>query len=578
MSKYSIAFDPIEHLDLDSLDKSCDSNTEHYAPFKMTELQYDHPIYWLFENRENMKTKKMSLNHSYKIYDCQHVYPTGQPTNLVKKNIFTKFAPLVDPLKFLIGKYKGSYDAIRELPISEKSHEKLISIHNASYVDNFFCYLSGQLLSHHHVVHGLEYYGSVLGIQDKYKMNIADDYDYLMESPHFIENKGKLYELDEGEIEGEEHPVFFEGSSRANRGKLNIHNNTAISTISLGQEIEVEDIGSQDTLQEIEIGGLEGEHDEIKLDDLCGEDDDEDSELNYSEDECESECESEGNRKKDDNEDEWESVDEDEDEDEESSEFEPDPILNAYFYNFPVQMICLEKCHGTLDDLFSKKILDIDTAASALFQIIMTLIIYQKVYHFTHNDLHTQNIMYIETDIEYLYYTYKKKTYRVPTHGRIFKIIDFGRAIYKFQGNLFCSDSFAPGGDGHTQYNCEPFLDDKKPRIDPNYAFDICRLGCSIYDYILDIDDEMDTKVEKNPLEETIIRWVSDDQGKNVLYKKSGEERYPNFKLYKMIARTVHRHLPEEQLKDPFFSQFECKKKEVKGNSVIDIDVLPVYV
>ena len=244
-------------------------------------------------------------------------------------------------------------------------------------------------------------------------------------------------------------------------------------------------------------------------------------------------------------------------------------------------MICIERCQGTLDDLFSKKILDLDTAASALFQVIMTLLIYQKMYHFTHNDLHTQNIMYIETDIEFLYYSYKKKVYKVPTYGKIFKIIDFGRAIYKFQGHLFCSDSFELGGDGHTQYNCEPFFDEKKPRIDPNYSFDICRLGCSIYDYILDIEEELDTKSEKNALEKTIIDWVTDDNQKNVLYKKSGEERYPNFKLYKMIARTVHKKLPEDQLKNPFFSQFEYKigKKEKKKElRIIDIDSLPSYI
>ena len=33
---------------------------------------------------------------------------------------------------------------------------------------------------------------------------------------------------------------------------------------------------------------------------------------------------------------------------------------------------------------------------------------------------------------------------------------------------------------------------------------------------------------------------------KNILYKKNGDERYPDFKLYKMIARTVHNHTPEK--------------------------------
>ena len=39
-----------------------------------------------------------------------------------------------------------------------------------------------------------------------------------------------------------------------------------------------------------------------------------------------------------------------------------------------------------------------------VLQILMILITYQKTFNFTHNDLHTNNIMFIETRIEiYLY-------------------------------------------------------------------------------------------------------------------------------------------------------------------------------
>ena len=60
---------------------------------------------------------------------------------------------------------------------------------------------------------------------------------------------------------------------------------------------------------------------------------------------------------------------------------------------------------------------------------------------------------------------FNKIYYKVPTFGKIFKIIDFGRAIYKFNGQLMCSDSFHPRGDAASQYNCEPYLDDKKTKI-----------------------------------------------------------------------------------------------------------------
>jgi len=241
-----------------------------------------------------------------------------------------------------------------------------------------------------------------------------------------------------------------------------------------------------------------------------------------------------------------------------------------------MQMIFLEKCKGTLDDLLVQKLLNLDTAASALFQIIMTLLMYQKAFHFTHNDLHTNNIMYIETAQTHIVYKYAGLYYKVPTYGKIYKIIDYGRAIYKFDGKTFCSDSFAPGGDAHTQYNFEPFFNEKKPRLDPNYSFDLCRLGCSIYDFILDIEDEQKKGFKPTELQRTIIRWVRDDNGRNVLYMKNGDERYENFKLYKMIARTVHAHTPEAQLADPFFNQFKIDEKCLDVN-VVDLDIIPSY-
>ena len=194
------------------------------------------------------------------------------------------------------------------------------------------------------------------------------------------------------------------------------------------------------------------------------------------------------------------------------------------------------------------------------------------MFHFTHNDLHTNNIMYIETDQEFVDYHYDGKYYRVPTYGKIYKLIDFGRAIYKFQGKQFCSDSFASGGDAATQYNFEPFMNKKKPRLEPNYSFDLSRLACSVFDFLIDRDETDMTTLDK--FQQIIYEWCLDDNGKNLLYKRDGDERYPNFKLYKMIARTVHHCLPHEQLANPFFAQFESA---VVGESYMDIDDLQCY-
>ena len=178
--------------------------------------------------------------------------------------------------------------------------------------------------------------------------------------------------------------------------------------------------------------------------------------------------------------------------------------------------------------------------------------------------------MYQKTDIKFLNYKYNNVYYRVPTFGKLYKIIDFGRAIYNFNGKTICSDSYHPKGDAATQYNFEPYFNEKKPRLKPNKSFDLCRLACSLYDFFVD-DNENENKI-KNPVAKLIINWTKDDKGRNILYKNNGEERYPDFKLYKMIVRTVHNHVPSEQLESPLFSSYKSSKKKIKKGRIINID------
>ena len=299
-----------------------------------------------------------------------------------------------------------------------------------------------------------------------------------------------------------------------------------------------------------------------------------------------SDSEGEGDKKEkngsgrgDNNCDDYDEYDDYDDEDEDEDEYEDDETLWATIKNFPVSAIMLEKCDNTLDSLMmQEKEMTENEWRSALMQIIMTLITYQKLFGFTHNDLHTNNIMYIYTEKEYIYYRYNNKYYRVPTYNRAFKIIDFGRAIYKYKSKIICSDSFSMSGDAATQYNCEPYFNDKKPRLEPNYSFDLCRLGCSIFDYFIDDISNVAAICKKEPLAKLIVEWVTDDQNRNILYKANGEERYPDFKLYKMIARSVHNHTPQSQLSKPIFVGYEFPKKSVKStHRILNIDKMPCY-
>ena len=80
--------------------------------------------------------------------------------------------------------------------------------------------------------------------------------------------------------------------------------------------------------------------------------------------------------------------------------------------------------------------------------------------------------------------------------------------------------------------------------------------------------------------QKVVYNWCTDDEGRNILYKKNGEERYPGFKLYKMIARHVHKHTPEAQLEKTPFSNYVYKdkfSKDLKTEKIIDIDNIPNY-
>ena len=274
-----------------------------------------------------------------------------------------------------------------------------------------------------------------------------------------------------------------------------------------------------------------------------------------------------------DDDDEDDDADEDEDDADDDEEERIDVIINS----FPVQVICMEYCENTFDDLILSNELTNDEWYSALMQIIMILITYQKAFSFTHNDLHTNNVMYNYTNKKFIYYCYKNKHYKVPTFGRIFKMIDFGRSIYKANGQTFCSDSFQTGEDAASQYNTEPYFNEKKPRLEPNFSFDLCRLACSIFDYLIDDLDEIKDLQKCDPIKRLIVEWCLDDKGVNLLYKNNGTDRYPDFKLYKMISRCVHNHTPQAQLERPEFKAFSDFKGTVPGD-VINIDNIPVYV
>ena len=486
------------------------------------------PLYGRFFTLNQTNWNNVTLDHKWTLASVAEKTGAGyackvQGEGVRDAAVFFKFSPLIDATKYLCGVHK-EYDF--SLPNLDASpHKKMADVNNAAYIDSFFYYLTSRVL-HDGFVHGLDFFGSYLGIKRDFKFNLEDDAHFILNSTFFKANKDKLFTLN---VE-----VSDEGFSRRNRGRLEMGD--------VDVDLEVEDLGAlEETTSNVLVKDLA---DLQELEEL--------SPVDEMEVRSPSVCSSATSNTSHDTE-ETETLDESEDSFQE---------VVASIGQFPVQVIAMEACDDTLDSILET--LKPEELTSALMQVVLTLLFYQHTYQFTHNDLHTNNIMFVATDVPFLYYSYKENSYKVPTFGKIFKIIDFGRSIYTFNGNRYMSDSFSDEGDAATQYNTEPYFNEKKPRIDPNYSFDLCRLACSMVEVLPDTEAFA-------PINDLIEDWCADDKGRNVVFKQNGAERYPNFKLYKMIARTVHAHTPEAQLRKPIFQQYIVKKKKLKNEKVMVI-------
>ena len=588
---------------------------EEHNVLSMSKIQNYTPLYKHFFSLNESNYNNINLNHPWYItsikdaieekhcFTCllKNVDESKKPKT---KDVFFKMAPLLDPFKYMVGKYNVDDINLFNLPsiTSNSVHPKIADLNNSSYVDGFFSFLSSKLLANN-FIHGVNYYGSFLGIKNGFTINAIDDIDYLVKSEFFNKNKNVLFQ-----VQDYSHLMIDDESSTEKRKPIEIKEESIIidaedlcldyssteksepQTIHLSElsEINIDDLTQQfsgDNPHTTTIksssscssrtsytseSNEEGQQEDVEDFDLIN---DENDEKNDSSTECSYETideneEDNNNDESENNENVENNEDEEEDDDEEEEE-----TLYAHISKFPIQLIAMEKCEDTFDNLILTNELTNEEWLSAFMQVIMILITYQKAYSFTHNDLHTNNIMYNSTDKKYLYYCYKKKYYKVPTYGRIFKIIDFGRSIYRFNNILFCSDSFQPGGDAATQYNTEPYINMNKPRLDPNYSFDLCRLACSIFDYLIDDMDDIKDLCKENPYIKIVVEWCLDDKGINVLYKNNGSERYPDFKLYKMIARHVHNHTPNLQLEREEFTSYEINKSKIKeGEKIMNID------
>jgi hypothetical protein len=287
----------------------------------------------------------------------------------------------------------------------------------------------------------------------------------------------------------------------------------------------------------------------------------------------------------------------------EQSDGDDDVDYFAILRNFPAQITVLERCDGTLDQLMEDEESEDATAdmretkearwTAWIFQVIAGLAAAQHHYDLIHNDLHTNNVMWCGTGDTHLYYHVKgavggDRYYRVPTYGRVMKIIDFGRATFRppaagNQNRVWLSDAYAPGADAAGQYNCGAYFEKGQPKVQPNRSFDLCRLAVALFETLWSDTPEVAQprriltreigRVQSetiSPLWNLLWIWLTDRQGRNILRSPGGSERYPNFDLYCAIARDSHNAVPAAQLTLPLFDRaFRCRRRDIPSDAHI---------
>ena len=417
---------------------------------------------------------------------------------------------------------------------------------NEAYVDSLFALCASKLVKSNTSPHWCGCLGTFSARVDRYLFNITDEYESMRSSPWWKRNqRAGLFRLVKQDVdEGREEAFFTEGITE-------IEQDDFIAVDELGETTDdntKEDVSEVDPIQTNDAP-LQLTKPSIRIQrmrhDLNDEEDDDGS--SYSE-------------------------------------------IQQYveFNNFPVQVTFLERAEGTMDELLENEEDDDETLSTTkeerwtawLFQVIAALTCAQHYYGFVHNDLHTNNIMWSGTGITHLYYRVIKNKettiMKVPTYGRIMKIIDFGRATYTLPDpvGFVISDAFFPGNDAGSQYNCEPFLDISEKKIEPNTSFDLARLAVSLLEALYPETPETVKPVRIMSKEGSklypatvsdvynlIWSWLIDDEGKNVLRKPDGDERYPDFDLYRALAASVHNAVPKKQIELPIFNKYKVLDK-----------------
>jgi hypothetical protein len=456
------------------------------------------------ENIDNVRDHGIKLDDPIQtIHSKTSVTTTSGRT----RSIHVKQTMILSPLKWMRGDYGGAVGIPSTQEISRGIFEKIQLPHNAAYVGSMF----SALFSLSKCIHFPEVYGIYTGVAAKHTIDISDDYEDLAEKSWFAHNVGTYFDLKLADCL--EQSVFQH--TRSAKLEVRMEEETTLGDVAELDGISVEEPDIP------EMNPVFNTSDEI--DDDSSDTSSVSTSYMFEIESCK--CSSG-------------------DDSDAADEFgDEEPFAWATFSDVPVQLTIMEKCEGTLYELMSKEP-NTTKHMAWLSQVLFALTFAQRTFGFVHNDLHSNNIVYTQTDKEYLLYKIDGQAFKVPTHGYVIKIIDFERGIGSVrvsgmkQAKMFVSDHFSPAEEAGGQYNIDPFHVQKVESIKPNPSFDLVRLATSLF-WDLFPEGPFHEEYKTNPIFNTLVRWMTLDDGSSVLFGKHEpqHDRYHGFELYKAITR-----------------------------------------
>jgi hypothetical protein len=430
----------------------------------------------------------------------------------------------------------------------------LINPNNQAYVDAMGSYLAGSLKTQLKSPHFPEFYQAFRAVAKEYKFNIGEDIDSYRYTKWFWNA------YDNGN---------FQICMREKESGRILSTEEMLELLRPAEEdcedSSTEEDDSEDSLSELEeLGGID-EDTKTPLEDAL-----EELELDTDSDSNSEPAviyrHSVRNKSA--------SVHDEEEED----EFE-EYTIHAILKDMPSVILHTELMEGMMDDLLEEEEFEEGWEhrwTCWLYQVIAGLAQLQSVFHLIHNDLHTNNIMWKKTDAEF--FTYKLangKIARIPTFGKRFTIIDYGRATFTFNGIEVMSSDFSEGKDAYGQYNYGPSKDVDMPLVRPNPSFDLARLACSLLrglypenpiakksGAVISKEGDWEIRETESELFNMLWNWLTDCNGENILETEEGDEKFPGFDLYQYIAANCKRARPLDWLEKKIYNQFYGAKAE----------------